>query len=405
MMNERPKGLTARPPMSEVNPSAPLVLYVDDERPNRIVFEQSLKTEFRIKTLPDAKSALELMATTEVAVLVTDVRMAEMDGLELLRIARDRHPQTLRMVITAFSDIDPIVRAINEQLVARYIIKPFERTELAQVLRWATEVWAFGKQSAEVLRRMLETERLATIGGLTSLYLHDLRTPLMAATNALDELRALVGATPELRAAIEKAPLDAKVKATLLANISGAPELLDELEQSTKQTTGMVVELHDFVSGRAPKERPVIDPLPVIQHILNMFSRIDTYRAAKIGYVGPAELPAIRMSPIALTQVLQNLVGNAAQAVIARNIPELHVEVEARPTGDMLEVRVRDEGGGISPEVLRKIGTPFFTTRAEGTGLGIANCQRLVGTAGGRLKIESEQGVGTLVTVLLPIAA
>ncbi len=404
MIATRSRGMSARP-MSEVQPSAPLVVYVDDERPNRIVFEQSLKAEFRIKTLPDAKSALEVMALEEVAVLVTDVRMAEMDGLELVRIAKERHPQTLRMVITAFSDIDPIVRAINEGLVARYIIKPWERTELMQVLRWATELWSFGKQSAEVLRRMLENERLATIGGLTALYLHDMRTPLGVAKAAISELRALVDATPELRSAIEKSGVDANVKATLLASVANAPELIDDLYKSTEQTIGMVLDLHDFVSGKAPKERPVIDPLPVIHHILHMFGRLENYRGANIGYVGPETLPAVRMSPIALAQVLQNLVGNAAQAVIARNEGPLRVAIEAHSSGDMLEVRVRDEGVGMPPEVLRKIGTPYFTTRAEGTGLGIANCQRLVGSAGGRLKIESQLGIGTTVTLLLPIAA
>jgi signal transduction histidine kinase len=59
----------------------------------------------------------------------------------------------------------------------------------------------------------------------------------------------------------------------------------------------------------------------------------------------------------------------------------------------------------MGPDVLSRIGTPFYTTRAEGTGLGLAQCQRLVGTAGGRFRIESEAGVGTTVTILLPKAA
>ena len=64
MISLRARALSARRSMSELKES-PLVLYVDDERPNRIVFEQSLKTEFRIKTVADAKSALELLATEE----------------------------------------------------------------------------------------------------------------------------------------------------------------------------------------------------------------------------------------------------------------------------------------------------------------------------------------------------
>src|SRR4051794_28411783 len=105
--------------------SGPLVLYVDDERGNRIVFEQSLNAEFNLITVPHAAEALELLEQHDVAVLVSDVRMPSMTGDELLRIVKDRYPNVIRMVVTAYADVDPILRAINEGLVARYIIKPW----------------------------------------------------------------------------------------------------------------------------------------------------------------------------------------------------------------------------------------------------------------------------------------
>ena len=66
---------------------------------------------------------------------------------------------------------------------------------------------------------------------------------------------------------------------------------------------------------------------------------------------------------------------------------------------------MHDDGVGMAPEVLSRVGTPFFTTRDEGTGLGLAQCQRLIGTAGGRFRIESTPGVGTTVTIILPTVA
>src|SRR5262245_56483654 len=123
----------------------PLVLYVDDERANRVVFEQSLASEFEIQTVADAAAALAVLDQRDVAVLVTDMRMPKMNGEELLRIAKERAPQTIRIVVTAYSDVDPILRAINEGLVARYIIRPWVRTELVQVLRWAIEAWTFSR--------------------------------------------------------------------------------------------------------------------------------------------------------------------------------------------------------------------------------------------------------------------
>jgi signal transduction histidine kinase len=385
----------------------PLVLYVDDERANRIVFEQSLKSEFTIKTVADAKSALELLAREPVAVLVSDIRMPEVDGLELLRIAKERHPNVIRMVITAFSDVDPILRAINEGLVARYIVKPWDREELIQVLRWATELWIFGKDSAQLLRRLLETERLASLGGLAALYVHDLKTPIMVVNNLLDELSAVADAVPTLHAAIEASDIDQRVKARLLQKVDDTPEIVQDAKQASVLIKDMIAGLSDYIRNKRPNEAPVIDPTPVIQFTVNMFQRITVEQeaSAKVGYRGSKHLPHVRIAAVDLTQVLVNLVNNATQAVQARGEPNRNVALEARTQGDMLELQIRDEGVGMPPEVLKKVGTPWFSTRAEGTGLGIANCQRLIGRAGGRMRIESEPGVGTTVTILLPTAA
>src|SRR5580692_11495007 len=176
----------------------PLVLYVDDERGNRVVFETSMKAEFNIRVASEPAEALQILESTDVAVIVTDMRMPTMSGEELLRIAKERWPQTIRMVVTAYSDIEPILRAINEGLVARYIIKPWVRTELMQVLRWATEAWALGRDSAAVHRRLMETERLATLGSISGMLVHDLRQPLVSLMMNIDQLRELVGAVPLL---------------------------------------------------------------------------------------------------------------------------------------------------------------------------------------------------------------
>ena len=111
------------------------------------------------------------------------------------------------------------------------------------------------------------------------------------------------------------------------------------------------------------------------------------------------------MSATELTQVLINVIANGAQAVAARGVPNGKISINAKPEEGMLELQVRDDGIGMPQDVLSRAGTPFFTTRTEGTGLGLAQCQRLIGTAGGRFKIESEPGKGTTVTIILPTAA
>src|ERR1044071_3425543 len=112
--------------------TGPLVLYVDDERGNRVVFEQSLSAEFNVITAQHAAEALELLEAHDVAVIVSDMRMPLMSGDDLLRIVKERYPQVIRMVVTAYADVEPILRAINEGLVARYIVKPWIRTEIGR---------------------------------------------------------------------------------------------------------------------------------------------------------------------------------------------------------------------------------------------------------------------------------
>src|SRR5215467_15714562 len=204
----------------------PLILYVDDERGNRIVFEQSLNAEFNLLTAQNAAEALELLEKHEVAVVVSDIRMPSMTGEELLRIVKERHPQVIRMVVTAYADVEPILRAINEGLVARYIVKPWIRTELVQVLRWAIEAWMFSRDSAALHRRLLETERLATLGSIAGMLVHDLKQPLMSLAVNAELLRELADYAPLIRDALLQAPIPPAQRARLL-------ELVDDLDPVT----------------------------------------------------------------------------------------------------------------------------------------------------------------------------
>jgi two-component system response regulator PhcR len=384
----------------------PLIVYVDDERGNRVVFEQSLNAEFNLLAVSNASEALDAIERLEVAVVVSDMRMPSMSGEELLRIVKERHPQVIRMVVTAYADVDPILRAINEGLVARYIVKPWIRTELVQVLRWAIEAWRFSRDSAALHRRLLETERLATLGSIAGMLVHDLKQPLMSLLVNVEHLRELATASPILRDALLQAPIPSAQRARLL-------ELVDDLDPVTSDLRTSGLHLSELISGLRDLGRPrdprmplaATDPLPIVRHAMTVCQELAIPARASIGYEGPGELPRVRMPATELTQVLINVVANGAQAVAARGTPHGRVSIVARPDADMLEFQIRDDGVGMAPDVLSRVGTPFFTTRPDGTGLGLAQCQRLIGTAGGRLRIESERGIGTTVTIILPTAA
>lgn len=379
------------------------VLYVDDEKANRIVFEQSLASEFSILTAEDAVVALELLEAHDVAVVVTDMRMPRMNGEELLRIVKERWPGVIRIVLTAYADIDPILRAINEGLVARYILKPWVRTELLQVLRWALEASTLSRDSAEIHQRLLETERLATLGSISALLVHDLRQPLASIVGNIELLGSLRELVPLLPAVLDAARLEPARRRSLNARVGDLGVILDDLKMAVDLLASMISQLRDLSQPRGRgRNEATAEPLQIVRHAISVCQPLASQLRARIEYSGPVHLPRVKMPPTELTQVLINVVTNGAQAVAARGVPNGRVSIAARETGAMVELRVHDEGVGITPEVLARIGTPFFTTRPDGTGLGVAQCQRLVGTAGGQLRIESEAGKGTTVTILLP---
>ncbi len=381
----------------------PIVLYVDDERTNCVVFEQSLLSEFPIRTCSDGPAALKLLEEIDVGVIVTDMRMPKMSGEELLRIVKEKYPRIIRIVLTAFSDVEPMLRAMNEGLVARYMVKPWAREEMIQVLRWGLEAYKLGKDAAELQRRLLEPERLATIGRFASMFVHDLRTPLMSAlinVSALEELFL-----PTMRELIARAYTDATALDEASAQLDQFQKSKAEIEHALVTLRDFLKAMNDFGSPKKDGAPPDTDPLPIVRHAMSVCSSLAMKSHAQIDYRGPDSLPHVRMGPTELTQVLINLLSNGAEAVQARGLANGYVSIDARALSDAVELSVRDQGVGMEPEILHRIGTPFFTTRTEGTGLGFAQCQRLIGGAGGRLQVESEPGVGTTVIITIPRAA
>ncbi len=110
------------------------------------------------------------------------------------------------------------------------------------------------------------------------------------------------------------------------------------------------------------------------------------------------------MGATELSQVLINLVANATQALLGARKTGGQVTVCAAEDTTMVRFWVEDNGPGMPRDVLDRVGTPFFSTREEGTGLGISQCRRLVVGAGGRFEITSEPGRGTRVLFEIPKA-
>jgi Nif-specific regulatory protein len=115
------------------------ILVVDDEVDNLDAFRFNFKKQFHILTATGGEEALEILGATDVAVIVTDQRMPRMTGLDLLKAARPLRPDAVGIIVTAYTDVEVLIEAINLGHIYRYITKPWDGKEVRGVLQQAIE--------------------------------------------------------------------------------------------------------------------------------------------------------------------------------------------------------------------------------------------------------------------------
>ncbi|MEB3828126.1 response regulator [Phormidium sp. CCY1219] len=146
----------------------PKMLVVDDEPDNLDLLYRTFRREFQVLKADSGVSALEILSEEgEVAVIISDQRMPEMKGTEFLSKTVPQFPNTVRIILTGFTDIEDLVEAINSGQVYKYITKPWDPHELKQVVQRAAETYELLKQRTEELRRAeAQTNLLMTIVGV-----------------------------------------------------------------------------------------------------------------------------------------------------------------------------------------------------------------------------------------------
>jgi DNA-binding NtrC family response regulator len=132
------------------------VLAVDDEPENLEIFRFHFRDEFEITFAQNANEALQKLSSKEFAVVVTDQRMPGKTGLELLKEVKQRSPKTIGIVVSAYSDVEIILTALNSGVVYRYVVKPWKKDELFNTIRDAIERFAIADENARMVARLKE---------------------------------------------------------------------------------------------------------------------------------------------------------------------------------------------------------------------------------------------------------
>jgi signal transduction histidine kinase len=364
------------------------ILVVDDDQVTRSLMRATLEAaEFTVVEAGDGEEALRLCETRRPDLLIVDVMMPRMDGFELCRELRQRPDWAYVPILmaTGLEDLASVSKAF-EAGATDFIAKPIQWLVLSQRVRYmlraseTQERLVASMQAAEAANRT-KTEFLANMS-------HELRTPL----------NAIIGFS-QLMCDRLYGPLADKYHeyATIVGD--SATHLLTIIND--------VLDLAKAESNRLVLTAEEVD---VVQLVTLCNSMLDPQiRASRVDYRVEVDdgLPSIYADAAKLRQILINLLSNAFKFTPPGGKVTLAVTGD-RATG--LVIRVEDTGIGIAPDEMPIVLTPFgqvdsgLARKYQGVGLGLPLTKSLVELHGGTMEIESDPGLGTVVTVRLPTA-
>jgi C4-dicarboxylate-specific signal transduction histidine kinase len=362
------------------------VLFVDDDEANLVVCEAVCSDEFDVLVAADAVSALELMRSNEVGVIISDQRMPEMTGVELLEVVRERHPEAVRLLITAYSNTPAAVDAINRGQVRRYLKKPWEPQELKAEVRQALEWYHTQRRIEQLERRLTQTERVYSLGVIAAGIGHELKNPISWITGNLEHTLLRFD---RLRKLAEEPNID---PSALRREVDQISDTIGDAKQGADRVCEIVQGIKMSVV------QPSAEVVPVdLEEVLRLTLRLvsgELRRRARVA-VNASGHAFVRGSSTQLSQIVLNLLVNALQAVNKDEVKTKQVAVRLFREGPNIRLEVADSGSGVPEEDRERIFDPFFTTKpGVGSGLGLAISRKIAEDFGGSLGVSRDRELG-----------
>lgn len=358
------------------------VLFVEDEADIREHLASILKRRVNaLYTAVNGKEGIERFAEHKPDIVVTDITMPVMNGLEMAERIKKIDGQVPVIVITAYNEQDFFMKSI-EIGVDRYILKPVITEDFLKTIT-DVAVSLHQKREVEQLRKTLEDSmRLQATAQLTKGLSHNFNNILVG----------ILGYAGLIRMRLSQ--IDGK-------EISEILNYIDTIEQSAGRASELIRHLTTF-SDRIEYERTDIDINDAVRHVIEIIG-LSFSENIRIETSLHDNLPYINADRDKLEQAILNMCINAKEAM--PNGGELKIETLYGDEG-YIAVKITDTGCGMDEETTRRIFEPFFTTKGIAThlGLGLSITMSIIKQHNGFIRVNSEPGKGTVFTVYLPVS-
>jgi len=364
--------------MTEKHPKR--VLIVDDEEVIRDICAQVLgQMGFKTLEAQDAQEALERILSQEIDLLITDIRMPGMSGLELLKQVKEKKPEIIVVMITGYADRDTILAALKGG-ADDFIAKPIDVLELQKVARNTLKRREL-EETIFSLRRMEDMKKR-----FFTAISHKLKTPLTVIMGFLDILQS---------ESVDYGSDDYK-------------ELLEAAINQGKYLDKLIDELllfQDIVSADGVKLEKVKEVAEIVADVVASLSRIARNRKVNINFDVEEAVGKVLVDDKKIRFALKNVLENAVKFSCEGG----EVNVWLAKEDGWVDIFVEDKGEGISEEVMPLVFEsayqvdPEEVCQIEGLGMGLFYAREIIRRHGGSIDIESKKGEGTRVRVRLPL--
>jgi signal transduction histidine kinase len=369
------------------------LLLVDDEEGIRTVLSLSLADAgYRVHTARTGEEALAVFDRVRPSLVLTDIKMPGMDGIELLERLKRRDPDVEVIMITGHGDIDLAIQSIQRE-ASDFVTKPINDAILGIALKRARERLDMRRRLrryttnleqlvAEKTRELVRAERLAAAGQAAAGMAHAIKNIAGGLEGCIFLLEQ--GLRQDRRTYLEQG--------------------WEMLKSNVEKIKDLSLALLDYSRPEELRPRPV-DPAGPLEEVAALMRPRAAKQGVELRLEKAPDLPQALLDPEAMHRCLLNLVVNALDACAEEGAARpcsVELGVESEPGGGVRYV-VRDTGPGMDTQTMDLLFTLFFSTKGgHGTGLGLAASRKIVEQHGGSLDVESEPGKGTAFFVRLP---
>ena len=372
------------------------VLYVDDEVQSLKYFTLAFGETFRVFTAPNAQAGLKILEehADEIGILMTDQRMPGEKGVWLLEKARALRPHVLRMLVTAFTDLDAAIAAVNSGAIYKYISKPWDPQQLEQTLKQGLEFFMVQAERDQllaekmsVLRNMMIADRIVSLGLLAAGLSHHIKNSMVAVKTFLElapiKMNEEKNGT-ELR--------DPEFWRDYHANVQGQIEKIN----------GLLGDLRS-ASESNPNREPFPDEVqlkPLLAaRVENIRNDLANRRITVANDISET-LPVLRVDRPKLEKLFDLLFKDELAMLPAGSAIVVTAEVQ----DEEVAVKFTDNGPALPAAALQVVLDPFTVSSGAPSdyGINLMACFFLAHHHGGKIEAHSQPG-GNVITVRLPL--